>query len=127
MPGAQIDELMHIWAAQSGKAPFADKKHLDDTIDNTVVGDAPWESFSVNYSGPLPPGETPPWMTADYDVWHRNPRTVMRNQLANPDFNDEIHYAPFQAFGKDGKREWKDLMSGNWAFKQAVRPSCFLC
>lgn len=44
----------------------------------------------------------------------------MENQLANPDFKDQVHYAPFQEFDQDGKRQWQDLMSGNWAWSQVV-------
>lgn len=121
MPGSQIDDLMHIWAAQSGvPPPFSDHKDLYDTIDSTLVGDAPWESFSVSYSGERPDGEVPPWMDAEYDVWYRNPHTVLRNQLSNPDFEGEIDYSPVRVFDVNGKRQWQNVMSGNWAWKQAV-------
>jgi methionine synthase II (cobalamin-independent) len=43
----------------------------------------------------------------------------MENQLGNPDFTKEMDYAPKQVF-KDSKRQYIDLMSGNWAWKQAV-------
>ncbi|KAF8958618.1 hypothetical protein BDZ97DRAFT_1841060 [Flammula alnicola] len=122
MPGSQIDELLNIWAARStSDPPFADHKDLYRTIDATVLGDAPWSSFSVTYSGPQPAEgeEIPPWMVSEYEVWHRDPRVVMQQQLSNPDFNDGIHYAPFQETDASGERKWQDLMSGNWAWKQA--------
>jgi hypothetical protein len=59
-------------------------------------------------------------MLAEYEVWHRDPRTVLHQQLANPDFKGEIHYAPFQETDANGERRWQDLMSANWAWKQAV-------
>jgi hypothetical protein len=124
MPGTQIDELMDIWSntlLAGEDPPFADHADLYEIIDATVVGDAPWQSFSVNYCGDLPEDNVPPWMLADYDVWHRDPRVVLRNQLANADFKGEFDYAPFQKFDDTGKREWKDFMSANWAYKQAVR------
>ncbi|THH16273.1 hypothetical protein EW146_g4353 [Bondarzewia mesenterica] len=39
--------------------------------------------------------------------------------LANPDFEGEIDYSAKQVFNEGGKREWKDLMSGNWAWEQS--------
>ncbi|KAF8889238.1 hypothetical protein BD779DRAFT_1611042 [Infundibulicybe gibba] len=58
-------------------------------------------------------------MDQDYEVWFRDPRMVMRSQLSNPDFKDEIDYSPLQEFGPDGQRLWTNLMSGNWAWQQA--------
>ena len=128
MAGSQIDSLMDILAAYYGAPPFASHEHLYSTIDSTTIGGAPWESFSVTYNGELPTtGEIPSWMTAEYPVWHRDPRTVARNQLGNPDFNNEIDYAPYQQFGDDGQRRWQNLMSANWSWKQAVRFLNLLC
>lgn len=121
MPGTQIDELLDIWAAKHEDPPFADHKDLYRTIDSTAVGDAPWSSFSVTYSGPLPEGDdVPPWMLAEYEVWHRDPRVVLHQQIGNRDFDGGIHYAPFQETDANGERRWQDVMSGNWVWKQAV-------
>lgn len=131
MPQAQIDTLFDIWAASTGALggdpPFANHGDLYNTIDATKLGDAPWQSFSAGYTGELPPGDTPPWMLAKYETWFRDPRAVARIQLANPDFAMEFDSAPLQVFGDHGKRRWQNLMSGNWAWEQAVRSSyCFI-
>lgn len=122
MPGVQIDELFDIWAASlredGGQPPFADHDDVYGTIDAIPRGGEPWSTFSVKYSGPLPEGEVPPWMLASYDVHFRNPRTVLRNQLSNPDFKGEIDYAPLREFGPKNKRIWSNFMSGNWAWSQ---------
>jgi hypothetical protein len=123
MSAQGIDDLMEIWAAtlQPGEnPPFADHHDLYEKIDSTTLGDAPWKSFSASYTGTFPDGEIPPWMHASYDVWYRDPRTVIRNQLSNPDFAGEIDYAPLQEFGANGKRRFQNFMSGNWATNQAV-------
>lgn len=65
-------------------------------------------------------------MLQEYEVWYRDPRMVIRNQLANPDFKDEIDYAPVQEFGIDGERRWKNFMSGNWAWSNAVHKFNFI-
>lgn len=124
MSGAHIDELLDIWAStlepdSEKQAPFANHNELYETIDSTKLGDVAWQSFSVVYHGAIP-DNPPPWMTAEYVVWFRDPKTVLKNQLANPDFEGEIDYAPKQVFGDKGKREYQDLMSGNWAWNQAV-------
>ena len=126
MPGTEIDELLQIWAdtllRDQDHPPFADHNDLYNTIDATILGDAPWQSFSITYSGKLPVGgNIPPWMLGEYDIWFRDPKVVLQNQLANPDFKDEFDYAPFQRFDDHGEREWKDFMSANWVNQQAVR------
>lgn len=125
MPGREIGELMQIWSTTlpAGQdPPFADHNDLYDTIDATTLGDAPWQSFSINYSGECPRnGNIPSWMLAEFDVWFRDPKVVLRNQLKNPDFKDEFDYAPYQRFNDSGEHEWKDFMSANWGYEQAVR------
>lgn len=122
MSAGQINKLMDILAAKYGEPPFASQQDMYNRIDSSKHGGVPWESFSVTYSGPKPedPTKVPSWMNTEYEVWFRDPQTVLETQLANPDFRDGIHYAPFQEFGLDGKRRWQDLMSGNWAWTQAV-------
>lgn len=118
-----FDDLMQLWAATlpSGTPPpFADHKDLLNCIDSIPHGEVPWQSFTVGYTGPLPEGDIPPWMEAEYDVWFRCPREIARNQLSNPMFANEMDWAPKRVFDKHGKREWSDFMSGNWAWRQAV-------
>ena len=127
MPGKGINRLMEILAAKYGadNVPYASEDNMYDAIDSIKISDAPWQSFSVRYTGDIPE-EPPPWMLLEYDVWYRNPRTVLRNQLANPDFDGEIDLAPKQEFGVDGERRYQDFMSGNWPWTQAVGADFFL-
>ena len=124
MPGTEIDEIMQIWAntlPDDCDPPFANHADLYATIDATTLGDAPWQSFSVTYMGTLPEhGEIPPWMLTAYDVWFRDPRLVLQNQLRNPSFKNQFDYAPYQKFDDNGEREWGDFMSANWAYQQVV-------
>lgn len=59
-------------------------------------------------------------MDATYDVWYRDPLQIVRNMLANPDFNGEMEFAPYRDYTADNKRYWKNFMSGDWAWNQAV-------
>ncbi|KAJ7254999.1 hypothetical protein B0H12DRAFT_1016654 [Mycena haematopus] len=121
MSAGAIDELMQNWAARpefAGNPPFADAEDLYNTIDATEIGHVPWESFSIRYNQPIAPGDVTPWKTQDYIVHFRDPRQILHQQLANPDFKSEMDFAPKQVFF-EGSREYEDFMSGNWAWQQA--------
>jgi hypothetical protein len=128
MPSEQVDDLMQILAAMSetGVPPFAHGKDLHATIDSISVGNAEWQSFTVQHadanalSGTTQDQDVPPWKLGEYTVWFRDPRELLQNQLSNPDFADAIDYAPRQVFGDKGQRVWSDFMTGNWAWKQCV-------
>ncbi|KAG2082117.1 hypothetical protein BD769DRAFT_1633461 [Suillus cothurnatus] len=99
--------------------PFADHKDLYNVIDATQLGDVPWQSFSVQYTGECPE-VVPPWMNDEFEVWYRDPRAMAYNILANPTFKDEINYTPFHEYNaSDNTCQWKDFMSGDWAWQQA--------
>ncbi|GBE88358.1 hypothetical protein SCP_1301730 [Sparassis crispa] len=122
MSAGNIDQLLDLWAAtllpHGDEPPFADAKDLYETIHATKHGDVRWQSFNMSYQGELPAGNVPPWMTAEYDVWFRDPHTVAQNMLANPDFDSEMDYGPLREFN-DGERQLKNFMGGDWAWKQA--------
>lgn len=125
MSAAKLDKHLNNLAAlyPDSDPPFADHKEMYSVIDATREGDVPWQSFSVSYDGELPDdeaGEVPSWMTAKYDVWFRDPLLAMEQQIGNPDFATEMDFAPKQVFDKGNKRQYTDLMSGNWAWQQAV-------
>jgi hypothetical protein len=122
----QINRLLDLWASTLQKhddmPPFADCRDLYKTIDNTPVGDVKWQSFSATYTGTRPTVNAPPWMDQSFDVWYRDPREVIRNMLANPDYAQEFDYRPYREFSTESDtRQWKDFMSGDWAWDQAVR------
>jgi len=124
MSAGDIDQLLTLWAASlvqhDDLPPFSNHADLYQTIDSTLLGDVPWESFSLKYNGVLPQGEKPSWMTSEYDIWFRDPRAVVRNLISNPDFKGEFDYAPYQEYDTNGNHRFQDFMSGNWAWKQAV-------
>jgi hypothetical protein len=124
MSGGDIDTLCSLWAASlaehGDRPPFMSHSDLYDTIDSTPIGDVQWESFSLRYNGDIPADETPPWMESEYDVWFRDPRTIVQNLLANPDFDGEFDYSPVQEYDMEDNHRFQDFMSGDWAWKQAV-------
>jgi Plavaka transposase len=131
MPAMQINTLLDLWAASMLKhgdtPPFANFQDLHNTIDSTPLGDVPWQSFKTRYQDEKPQQNIPLWMDAGFDVWFRDPCAVIQNMLANPDFNGEIDYAPLREFKANGDRRYQNLMSGDWAWEQAVFFSFSLC
>jgi hypothetical protein len=119
----EISTILELWAACLAitdiEPPFWKATHLYNTIDLTPLGDVTWESFGLQYNGHQPVENTPLWMQAEYDVWFRDPRTVIHNLLSNPDFKSGFDYAPYQEYAA-GVHRFQDFMSGNWAWKQAV-------
>lgn len=123
---------MNLWKASllqhDGSPPFEDHTQLYATIDAiTHGGDVNWECLTMRYTGEPPKtvGDHS-WMDVEHEVWFRDPLKVVHNMLANPDFNGEIDWAPFrEVIEEDGERTYrfKDLMSGVWAWEQAVSPS----
>ena len=121
MSQANIDILMDLWASTTadGQAPFRDHREMLATIDAIDGGDTPWECFTASYSKTKPPANTPDWMLKKYTVFFRDPLAVVWAIISNPDFNGQFDYAPYMEF-EDEKQRWTDVMSGKWAWKQAV-------
>ena len=124
MSAGDIDSLLKIWAAtlapHNDHPPFRNHTELYNTIDTTPIGDVPWESFTVTYNGDIPDGKRLPWMEEEFEVWFRNPKELVQNMLANPDFNDEFDCSPFHEYDKNDRHRFHNFMSGDWAWKQAV-------
>ncbi|KAF8872520.1 hypothetical protein CPB84DRAFT_1854424 [Gymnopilus junonius] len=120
---SKIDQLMHILTAMYPDQPPPAAKHIQiyEKIDAVLVGDVAWSSFTVKYNGPTTlgdDGKPPVWMTQDHEVWFRDPLLLLEGMIANPDFNGEIDFGP-KIVTKDGKRRYKNVMSGKWAWDQA--------
>ncbi|KAG2143115.1 hypothetical protein BD769DRAFT_1625697 [Suillus cothurnatus] len=127
MSAGDIDKLMHLWGlglARHGDAPpFADHRDLYSTIDETPIGDVAWQSFSMKYGADADPAsDLIPWMDTTYTTWFRDPHTIIHNMLGNPDFKNEMDYAPYREWkgqGESATRQWRNVMSGDWAWDQA--------
>ncbi|KAF9229868.1 hypothetical protein BU15DRAFT_57787, partial [Melanogaster broomeanus] len=128
MSAGDINSLLELWAASLAKhnehPPFADAADLYDTISSTELGDVKWESFSIQFAGEKPDVNPPAWMSAEYDVWFRDPRQCSRNIIGNPLLAKEMDLRPHREYSTHADtRQWKDFMSGDWAWEQAVRDS----
>ncbi|KAF9063580.1 hypothetical protein BDP27DRAFT_1202988, partial [Rhodocollybia butyracea] len=100
-------------------APFLNHQDILETIDSIQDGSAPWQCLETQVEDNLLPN-APEWQKASYQVWYRDPDTVIANILSNPEFADDFDPAPYVHIGKDGKCWWSDMMSGNFAYRQST-------
>ncbi|KAK7461730.1 hypothetical protein VKT23_008159 [Stygiomarasmius scandens] len=122
MSGAKVDRLNEVlagWLGGQRDPPFANHQDMYATIDAIPQGDIPWESFTVKYNGNLTDdtSSVPTWKTREYEVWFRDPLSILKTMLGNPNFKDEFDIAP-KRITRNGKRLYRDLMTGNWAWFQ---------
>ena len=128
MSSAKIDTLCTLWAASLDEfgvdPPFTDHRDLYSTIDAIPLSGVLWQSATFTYDGPQPEPldgvEMPKWMESEYEIWFRDPQILFKNMLANNDFHGSFSYAPFRQYNNMGIRRYQHLMSGDWAWKQAV-------
>lgn len=127
MSAGDIDHLLTLWAAtlapHGDTAPFLNHREMYQKIDATLMGDVPWESFSVSYQGGPVDGPRPSWMDVEHVVWFRDPRMLVKNLIANPDFSGEFDFVPYHEYNQ-GQHIFGDFMSGNWAWRKAVESFC---
>ncbi|KAF8905959.1 hypothetical protein CPB84DRAFT_1813943 [Gymnopilus junonius] len=89
-----------------------------ETIDSIQSGDAPWKTYKFRYTGPKP--STPPrWMEEIYELSLHDILLVLQYQHATPEFKDKFDSRPYQEFDPQGNRVFSNLMSGDWAYRQA--------
>ena len=120
----KIDQALDLWAASvmkyGGDAPWKDSADLYATIDNIRDGDSPWKVYRIHYQGPRPPGTPPKWMTETYELCMRDSHHVLHHQLSTAHPKERFNVAPYRQVNNKGIRTWSNLMSGDWAWKQAV-------
>ena len=130
MSAGNISELMQIigeWAwtnfDEEAEPPFANAKDMYETIDATKHGHIPWQLFALSYkTEDLDDAETvAPWMHKTFDVWFRDPQEVLKMQLGNCDFANDMDFAPKEVRDSKTKvQRYRDFMSGCWAWRQVV-------
>jgi hypothetical protein len=119
----EVNQALIHWAATILKynddVPWRNAEDLYNTIDQIQCGDCPWKTYDIRYQGPRP--QTPPkWMTETYQLCCRDSRQVLLQQLATSEFKDKFNPVPYKQFNSSGKRIYSNLMSGDWAWEQAV-------
>ncbi len=118
-----IDILLQLWAQSMSSfdspAPFKSHKDMYAVIDSSVHGDVPWQCLVTTVPGDIDEG-APSWMRTAYEVWYRDPDTVVSTMLSNPDFQGQFDLRPYIDLNVNGTHRWSDVMSGNIAWRHSV-------
>ncbi|KAH9027343.1 hypothetical protein EDB85DRAFT_2172406 [Lactarius pseudohatsudake] len=99
--------------------PWRSAAEMYGTIDSISAGGVAWTTYQLSYSGPQPTGTLPRWMQDTYELNVRNVLSVFEEQLASKEFEGKFEYTPYEEYDKKGSRIYSNLMSGNWAFREA--------
>ncbi|KAJ3793844.1 hypothetical protein GGU11DRAFT_748543 [Lentinula aff. detonsa] len=99
-------------------APYFNNSDMYTKIDSIVDGNAPWKCFQTTVDEELPENASE-WQKTSYQVWYRDPDTVIANILGNTDFGNDFEAAPYVDVDKNGTRHWSNVMSGNFAWRHA--------
>ena len=59
-------------------------------------------------------------MEETYELNVRDVLSVFEDQLASKEFDSQFDYAPYEEYDENGNQVYSNLMSGNWAFREAV-------
>ena len=130
LSAAKIAQGLDFWLAIAIKhgstagVPWRNAKEMYEAIDSIKIGSLPFKTLAFRYTGPKP-SMPPPWMEQEYKLNTCNVVEVIQEQLATSDFTSQINYIPYKEFNNKGERVWSNLMSGHWAFMQAVCPFPF--
>ncbi|KAF8238192.1 hypothetical protein L208DRAFT_1375340 [Tricholoma matsutake] len=123
MSPKNINYLLELWGLSLMKhgdlGPFDTYKQIYETIDVTMLGDAPWKCFQAGFDIDLPK-DAPHWKQQSYEVWYCDPDMVITNLLDNPDFDGEFDTTPYVHLDVDGKCHWSDFMSSNYPWCHCV-------
>ena len=129
MSGGNVDLLSQLSKDSGSRLPFSNHWELLAAIDEISVGDIPWHSFMVQYCDEDGLGgdsscseRRPKWMSDVHEVFYRDPRRVIHQMLANPDYKDDMDFSPYHTFDNDGVCQYQHLMSRDWAWDQVVSP-----
>ncbi|KAE9393343.1 hypothetical protein BT96DRAFT_1051714 [Gymnopus androsaceus JB14] len=85
MSQPNIDEANPLFILDGDLGPFGAHGDLLKMIDSIQDGSAPWQCFQTEIEENLP-ANAPEWRKTSYQVWYRNPNTVIANMLSNPNF-----------------------------------------
>ena len=104
MSASDINFITGLWAASlathNDYSPFQNAKDMYDTINATPLGNIPWQSFTMNYNGTPsetlgPGGESPPWTTANYNIWFCDLCLLIHKMIANHEYKGQFDYTPY--------------------------------
>jgi hypothetical protein len=117
--GLDLWQAAVLKAGSNAPIPWSSAQEMYATIDKIQEGDAPFKTIHIKYSGPIP-SNPPLWMTETYELCTRDSHKLLHNQLSTTDFAGAFDYKPYRQFDHKDNRVWSNLMSGDWAWNEAV-------
>ena len=104
--GAEINQALQLWAAQSAKngfddVPWRSADEMYKMIDQIRQGNNPWKMVRFYYQGPST-DNLPRWMTEDFVLIMHNIRHLLHEQIACANFHGHWDYVPFMEFNDAG-------------------------
>ncbi|KAN0128104.1 hypothetical protein V8E53_014085 [Lactarius tabidus] len=111
--------MRHQTDNDSPGVPWKTTKEMYDSIDLISVGRGGWTTYELSYCGPRPDGIPPRWMQETYELNVRDVLSVFEEQLASKEFDGHFEYTPYEEYDQAGSRIYSNLMSGNWASREA--------
>ena len=119
---SNINEILEVWAQSfsdcDGHAPFKNHEEMHATIDASRLGDVPWQCMVTDIAEDV--DDRTPWTQTRYEIWYRNPDSVVSNMLDNPDFDRQFDTRAYIELDADQNRRWSNVMSGNIAWRRSV-------
>ena len=101
---------------------FTNLHDLYTTIDAAHLGHIPWHSVKLSYQAAE--GEdisNIPWKSKTFKVWYQDPQEVLKIQLSNCNFANEMDFMVKKVFNPKTKQCcYQDFMLGEWAWELSV-------
>ncbi|KAI0365599.1 hypothetical protein BV20DRAFT_1038871 [Pilatotrama ljubarskyi] len=124
-----INQLLRITAAKhvvdgmpDYQPIYTQYEDINKTIDVIPYGPSTWKAYSVRYHSNVN-AQSASWKRVVYFVYTRNTLCVAEALAGSPDFKDKFDVVPFEEYMGPGCRRVCNLMSGQWAYRQADKIS----
>ncbi|KAJ7577182.1 hypothetical protein C8J56DRAFT_799124, partial [Mycena floridula] len=115
--GLDLWQAALISSGGTTSIPWASAKEVRTTIDSIQESDIPWKMVQFHYSGSLPNGTPPKWMTETYELCVHDSHLLLQQQLTTT--VDKFNPTAYRQFNKDRNQVYSNRMSANWAWTQS--------
>jgi Plavaka transposase len=124
LSASKVDTLLSLWTRSLSEfdepGPMKDHRELHTLIDSSLLGNVPWQCMVTTFNKDSEDSVASPWTQTTYEIWYRDPETVVSNMLANPDFDGQFDFRPYVDLDEQQRRRWSNVMSGNIAWRHSV-------
>ena len=108
---------------------FQNAEEMGETVDEIPFGDLPWFVYRFRVctleGAEEDDRQDAPWKYETYEVYARDPVTVLECMAANPEYDGKWDYVPYAEYPSAGIRTFSDVFSGRFVWRQAVRSDSY--